>query len=156
MNFTEDIQGMRVRDTSDQSHLRSEAPRSEAHRSEAPQSEGPSVSGNFGQRELRSEGPSVRETFSAPLKDALAKLIVMENLPFALVESKYFIDVLALYDKRVKLNFPTADTIADHVVAKYNAAINERPFITTQLILMGKSNVSRHLTLAAQKILERK
>ena len=57
------------------------------------------------------------------LKDALANLIVMENLPFTFVESKYFIDILSLYDERVTRNdFPMADTISSHVVAKYDHA----------------------------------
>ena len=38
------------------------------------------------------------------IKDALAKLIVMENLPFTFVESKYLIEMLALYDENVRIN----------------------------------------------------
>ena len=47
----------------------------------------------------------------------------MENLPFTFVESEYFVNVLALYDESVKLSdFPKADTITDHIVAKFQAA----------------------------------
>ena len=50
------------------------------------------------------------------VKDALADFIVVENLPFTIVESKYFINILDLYDERVGLdNFPEADAIADQV-----------------------------------------
>ena len=47
----------------------------------------------------------------------------MENLPFTFVESEYFVNVLALYDESVKLSdFPKADTITGHIMAKFQAA----------------------------------
>ena len=47
----------------------------------------------------------------------------MENLPFTFVESKYLIEMLALYDENVRIKqFTMADAISDHVVAKYQAS----------------------------------
>ena len=82
------------------------------------------------------------------LKDALSKLIVMENLPFSFVESQHLIDVLALFDERIrKKKFPMADTIAGHVLTKYQAA---KAHLKNQLSDVASINLTIDLSQLAK------
>ena len=54
------------------------------------------------------------------LKDKIAKLIVMENLPFTFVESKYFIETLTFANESADVSeIPMADAMADHITSKF-------------------------------------
>lgn len=56
---------------------------------------------------------------SHTFKEAVCKLIVTDNLPFTLIESKPFVDLLMLLNPQVEAFLVRADAITDHIMKKY-------------------------------------